>query len=95
MNECSKSAICGVGGQCVNLPGSYKCECHSGFRSKSQRHPACEGTNTLICYDIVDVSARAFPTLCVCDRNMLACLGLFVVKMQILVCETTSHPFQT
>lgn len=48
MNECSKSAICGVGGQCVNLLGSYKCECHSGFRSKSQRHPACEGTNTLI-----------------------------------------------
>uniref|UniRef100_A0A3Q1ATM8 Latent-transforming growth factor beta-binding protein 3 n=1 Tax=Amphiprion ocellaris TaxID=80972 RepID=A0A3Q1ATM8_AMPOC len=48
VNECSKQDICGVGGQCVNLPGSYKCECHPGFRSKSHRHPACEGTKTLI-----------------------------------------------
>lgn len=48
MNECSKQDICGVGGQCVNLPGSYKCECHSGFRSKSHRHPVCEGTKTFI-----------------------------------------------
>lgn len=48
VNECLKQDICGVGGQCVNLPGSYKCECHSGFRSKSHRHTVCEGTKTLI-----------------------------------------------
>lgn len=47
VDECSKPDICGAGGQCVNLPGSYKCECHSGFRSKSHRHLACEGTKTL------------------------------------------------
>lgn len=45
LNECSKQDICGVGGQCVNQPGSYKCECHSGFRIKSHRHFVCEGTN--------------------------------------------------
>uniref|UniRef100_A0A6Q2ZCU0 Latent transforming growth factor beta binding protein 3 n=1 Tax=Esox lucius TaxID=8010 RepID=A0A6Q2ZCU0_ESOLU len=45
VNECFKSDICGQGGQCLNLPGSYKCECHKGFRSKSQRQPACEDIN--------------------------------------------------
>ncbi len=60
VNECSKQDICGVGGQCVNLPGSYKCECHSGFRSKSHRHPACEGTKTLIIMKLWIISAQAF-----------------------------------
>lgn len=46
LNECSKQDICGVGGQCINLAGSYKCECHSGFRIKSHRHPICEGTDS-------------------------------------------------
>uniref|UniRef100_A0AAZ3SBY0 Latent-transforming growth factor beta-binding protein 3 n=1 Tax=Oncorhynchus tshawytscha TaxID=74940 RepID=A0AAZ3SBY0_ONCTS len=45
VNECSKPDVCGQGGQCVNLPGSYKCDCHKGFRSKSQRQPACEDIN--------------------------------------------------
>lgn len=45
LNECSKQDICGVGGQCVNLLGSYKCECHRGFRIKSHRHPICEGAH--------------------------------------------------
>ncbi|CAG00601.1 unnamed protein product, partial [Tetraodon nigroviridis] len=45
LNECSKQDICGVRGQCINLPGSYKCECHGGFRIKSHRNPICEDVN--------------------------------------------------
>lgn len=48
VNECSNQDICGFGGQCFNLLGSYRCECHSGFRSKSHRHAVCEGTDTLV-----------------------------------------------
>ena len=65
VNECSKQDICGVGGQCINLPGSYKCQCHSGFRSKSHRHPVCEGANRLIAAILSDL-------LCVCYSDVLA-----------------------
>lgn len=56
LNECSKQDICGVGGQCVNLPGSYECECHRGFHIKSHRHPICEGANcqTVVIYTNVN-----------------------------------------
>lgn len=53
INECSEPDICGVGGHCTNLQGSYKCECLQGFRSKSRRQPLCEGEDNppLLCRD--------------------------------------------
>lgn len=92
VNECSKQDICGLGGQCVNLPGSYKCECHSGFRSKSHRHPACEGIKTLIIitlwvlvnrlssnkyfYVCITVICSNFSNLLPCQWNIGICLGM-------------------
>lgn len=64
-DECFNQDICGIGGHCVNLPGSYKCECHSGFRSKSHRHPACEGTKTRIIVTLC-ILERRIPTVAIC-----------------------------
>ncbi|CAB1316081.1 unnamed protein product [Coregonus sp. 'balchen'] len=52
VNECSKPDICGQGGQCVNLPGSYKCSyecvpCSTG-------HQAQDG----VCYDVNECQKR-------------------------------------
>ena len=42
IDECSESlGICG-GGDCTNLPGSYRCKCVGGLRSSRDRKN-CEG----------------------------------------------------
>lgn len=69
VDECFNQDICGIGGRCVNLPGSYKCECHSGFRSKSHRSPACEGKKTQVIVTLCILEHRpptdTAPTMCV------------------------------
>ncbi|XP_075067048.1 sushi domain-containing protein 1 isoform X2 [Mixophyes fleayi] len=32
IDECEASAICGVHGQCKNIPGSYECYCKEGYK---------------------------------------------------------------
>ena len=81
VNECSKLDICGQGGQCVNLPGSYKCECHKGFRSKSQRQPACEGKSGICCPHI----SLCVQCICMCVR-----IGLLTF-MGVCVCLISSN----
>ncbi|XP_030044698.1 latent-transforming growth factor beta-binding protein 4 [Microcaecilia unicolor] len=45
INECQTEAACGSGGRCINTDGSYRCECHSGYRLNS------DGTH---CADIIE-----------------------------------------
>ena len=38
INECSSSSTNGCQHSCVNIPGSYACQCNSGFRLHSNGH---------------------------------------------------------
>jgi|SRR5690554_4468735 len=45
INECApNSEICGPGGTCINSPGSYRCECDSGFVLNNASN-ICEDVN--------------------------------------------------
>ncbi len=35
INECRNALICGSGGTCVNVPGSFECECNVGYQDTS------------------------------------------------------------
>lgn len=76
VNECTKQDVCGAGGQCVNMPGSYKCECHKGFRSRAHRPPACEGEALPFSVGVDEIDV----CVCVCVR---------VLKRVDIVCLVT------
>jgi len=40
-DECSETGMC-ANGQCINMDGSFKCQCHSGFILSPSGH-ACIG----------------------------------------------------
>lgn len=94
VNECSKQDICGVGGQCVNLPGSYKCECHSGFRNKSPRQPVCEGTEAADGRGVVSgFSTDATLIMSASLASLLhACVSVLRVHAGIL-CGKSKHVY--
>ena len=48
-NECEDGSICGVNEVCVNVPGSYECQCQDGF---SKVEGIC--TDDDACYAQVD-----------------------------------------
>ena len=37
INECSNPSRCGTNSRCVNLPGSYRCNCNSGYTLRRGR----------------------------------------------------------
>ena len=41
VNECIEPSTCGQWGTCVNLEGSYSCECPDGFKLNEDK--ICEG----------------------------------------------------
>ena len=43
LNECEENlSTCGANAECVNLPGSYRCECRDGFTGDGT---TCTGDN--------------------------------------------------
>ena len=42
IDECPQLGVCG-GGECVNLPGSYRCRCTGGLRATRDQKD-CQGT---------------------------------------------------
>jgi hypothetical protein len=40
-DECSQTGMC-ANGQCINMDGSFKCQCHSGFILSPSGH-SCVG----------------------------------------------------
>ena len=46
INECDEGPKCGPYGECVNLPGSYTCDCNPGFELSVDKY--CEGSFTRI-----------------------------------------------
>ena len=44
-NECSNPTSCGANSKCVNLPGTYRCDCNSGYILKSGQ---CRGMKEII-----------------------------------------------
>ena len=45
INECSDPSRCFKNSNCVNLPGSYRCDCNSGYTLKGGQ---CRGTDQRI-----------------------------------------------
>lgn len=49
IDECEEENICGGNATCINTPGSYRCDCNSGYRLKpandgfSGAEEQCEG----------------------------------------------------
>lgn len=42
MDECTVDQLTCQNGQCINIPGSYRCECEMGF-ARTEDEKACEG----------------------------------------------------
>lgn len=42
LNECLTDGICGYGAQCINVKGSYKCQCPDGYKFDKKLN-FCEG----------------------------------------------------
>lgn len=50
IDECAiTNGSCTPGGQCVNQPGDYTCDCHSGYiLDNSAETPTCRGKSVKI-----------------------------------------------
>lgn len=42
VDECTVDRLSCQNGQCINIPGSYRCECEMGFTT-SEDEKACQG----------------------------------------------------
>jgi len=44
IDECANRSTIDCTQQCINTPGSYKCDCYDGYRNITANATQCEGT---------------------------------------------------
>ena len=52
INECSNPTSCGTNSQCVNLPGTYRCDCNSGYTLRSGQ---CRGMKEIVILHVTNL----------------------------------------
>ena len=63
MNECFNKSSCAKHAKCINVPGSYKCECNSGYFGDGKY---CNGTMFVLkcLFTVIAILAMMFLKYC-------------------------------